>query len=205
MPAFGITVATPEKPQGVPQVFNPTDAQIDEAARFAAMETAVVGRSTRTAPIRFYRASEQPYGCFSNLYRCSVEFEGAVFASAEHAYQAGKPRKPKVRAWLLAAPSPSLLAATAHALYPWDVAPGWSKGRYQRMLRVVEAKFTQHPELATVLMSTGNAQLIESATVDNEVNRRWGQVKIRGEWVGTNWLGEVLMEVRARLSVRAAS
>ena len=26
--------------------------------------------------IRFYRASEKPYGVFSNLYRCEVTFEG---------------------------------------------------------------------------------------------------------------------------------
>ena len=29
--------------------------------------------------IRFYRASEKPYGAFSNLYRREVSFEGEVF------------------------------------------------------------------------------------------------------------------------------
>ena len=43
--------------------------------------------------IRFYRASEKPYGAFSNLYRREIEFEGERFATSEHAYQAGKPRK----------------------------------------------------------------------------------------------------------------
>lgn len=142
--------------------------------------------------IRFYRASERPYGCFSNLYRVPVEFEGQVYDTAEHAYQAGKPRKPEVRQWLLAAPSPSLLAAAAHALLSWDIAPGWSRERRGRMRRVVEAKFRQHGDLADVLIGTGDARIVETATVDNEVNRRWGEVNGRG----SNWLGLILMEVR---------
>ena len=40
--------------------------------------------------IRFYRANEKPYGTFSNLYPRTVEFDGEVFLTAEHAYQAGK-------------------------------------------------------------------------------------------------------------------
>lgn len=53
--------------------------------------------------IRFYRANEKPYGAFSNLLKRAIEFEGEVFATAEHAYQAGKARKPAVRKWLVGA------------------------------------------------------------------------------------------------------
>ena len=97
--------------------------------------------------IRFYRASERPYGCFSNLYRRPIMLDGETFPTAEHAYQAGKPRKPEVREWLLQAPSPSLLAMAAHGLYYWDVAPGWSRSKFDRMRRVLRAKFSQHPDL----------------------------------------------------------
>lgn len=145
--------------------------------------------------IRFYRASEKPFGVFSNLYRRSMDFEGSTFSTAEHAYQSGKPRKPEVRDWLLAAPSPSLLAMAAHGLFSWDIAPGWSKGRRDRMRRVVWEKFSQHADLAEVLLATGDARLVETATADNEVNRRWGEVNGKG----TNWLGEILMEVRRQL------
>jgi predicted NAD-dependent protein-ADP-ribosyltransferase YbiA (DUF1768 family) len=87
--------------------------------------------------IRFYRASEKPYGAFSNLFRRAIEFEGEVFPTAEHAYQAGKARKPEVKAWLMAAPSPSLLAMAAHGLYYWDVSEGWSKKKFDRMRGVL--------------------------------------------------------------------
>ena len=145
--------------------------------------------------IRFYRASEKPYGAFSNLYRRPVKFEGEVFTTSEHAYQAGKARKPEVRKWLLAAPSPALLAMAAHGLYYWDIAPGWSTTKFDRMREVLRAKFTQHADLQDLLLSTGDARLVESATVDNEVNRLWGEVNGSGR----NMLGVLLMEIREDL------
>ena len=145
--------------------------------------------------INFYRANERPYGKFSNLYRRKIIFEGEEYETSEHAYQAGKPRKPEVREWLLAAPSPSLLAAAAHSLYYWDIAPGWSIEKFERMREVLWVKFAQHEDLKELLLSTGDARIVECPTVDNEVNLLWGEV--RG--VGKNMLGEMLMEVRAGL------
>ena len=149
--------------------------------------------------IRFYRASDKPYGAFSNLYRREVVFEGEVFATSEHAYQAAKARKPEVRKWLMSAPTPALLAMAAHGLYYWDVAPGWSTSKFDRMRAVLRAKFGQHPDLAKLLLSTGSARLIESATVDNQVNRLWGEVN----GVGRNMLGILLMEVRDELRAQS--
>lgn len=147
--------------------------------------------------IRFYRANEKPYGVFSNLYRRSIIFEGEVFATSEHAYQAGKARRPAVRRWLMEAPSPALLAMAAHGLYYWDIAPGWSTGKFDRMREVLRAKFTQHADLRCVLLSTGEARIVEAGTVDNEVNRLWGEVN----GVGQNMLGKLLMALRIELRV----
>lgn len=154
---------------------------------------------TKLTEVRFYRASEKPYGAFSNLYRREIEFEGEKFATSEHAYQAGKARKPEVRKWLMEAPSPALLAMAAHGLYVWDINSDWSKIKFDRMKRVLQAKFTQHEDLKQLLLSTGTARLVESATVDNAVNRLWGEVN----GVGKNKLGELLMEVRAELAAAA--
>lgn len=155
---------------------------------------------TKLTEVRFYRASEKPYGAFSNLYRREIEFEGETFATSEHAYQAGKARKPDVRKWLMDAPSPALLAMAAHGLYVWDIHSDWSKIKFNRMKRVLQAKFTQHEDLKQLLLSTGTARLVESATVDNAVNRLWGEVN----GVGKNKLGELLMEVRAELAASVA-
>ncbi|MBF0602161.1 MAG: NADAR family protein [Nitrospirae bacterium] len=147
--------------------------------------------------IKFYRASDKPYGAFSNLYRRKIVFEGENFPTSEHAYQAGKPRTKEVRDWLMAAPSPSLLAMAAHGLYSWDIAPNWSKIKVDRMRKVLLAKFTQHRDLKALLLSTGGERLVESATVDNAVNRLWGEVNGKGK----NMLGNILMEVRERIKL----
>jgi ribA/ribD-fused uncharacterized protein len=151
--------------------------------------------------IRFYRANEKPWGVFSNLYKRSITFEGETFETSEHAYQAGKPRKAEVRKWILSAPSPSLVAMAAHGLYVWDINSDWSKIKFDRMKAVLSAKFSQHSDLQTILLSTGNSRLVESATVDNLVNRTWGEVNGQGK----NMLGKLLMEVRAELKLKSLS
>src|SRR3546814_1582392 len=101
--------------------------------------------------IRFYRSSEKPYGAFSNLYRREIEFEGEMFATSEHAYQAGKPRKQAVRDWLMNAPSPALLAMAAPGLYYWDVAPGWSTTKFDRMRAVLRRSEEHTSELQSLM------------------------------------------------------
>lgn len=145
--------------------------------------------------IRFYRANEKPYGAFSNLYRSPICFEDREFPTAEHAYQAGKPVKERVREWILGAPSPALVAMAAHGLYTWDIVPNWSRIKIDRMRRVLKAKFTQHEELRALLLATGNARLVEAGRTDNAVNREWGEVNGKG----MNRLGVLLMELRAEL------
>jgi hypothetical protein len=84
----------------------------------------------------------------------------------------------------------------AHGLYYWDVTPGWSAKKFQRMRAVLVAKFSQHDDFREILLATGQARLVESATVDSAVNRLWGEVN----GVGQNVLGKLLMAVRDELS-----
>lgn len=157
--------------------------------------------------IRFYRANEKPYGAFSNLYKRPMEFEGTTYPTSEHAYQAGKAAKPAVRQWILSAPTPALAAMAAHGLYVWDVVPDWAQIKFDRMRAVLRAKFDQHADLRELLLSTGQARLVEAGTVNNAVNRLWGEVDGKGE----NMLGVMLMELRTAYSkqhpirVRAAN
>lgn len=162
---------------------------------------AAVPKAVHEPEIQFYRSNEKPYGVFSNLHRTPVTFEDQVFPTAEHAYQAGKAAKPAVRDWILSAPSPALVAMAAHGLYTWDIVPTWSKIKFDRMRGVLRAKFSQHPDLLDLLLSTGNARLVEVGTTDNAVNRLWGEVNGKGK----NMLGVLLMEVRDELRLKHAT
>jgi ribA/ribD-fused uncharacterized protein len=151
--------------------------------------------------IKFYRSNEKPYGVFSNLYPSPVQFEDKLYPTAEHAYQAGKARKPEVRDWILSAPTPALAAMAAHGLYTWDVTPNWAEIKFNRMRRVLRAKFEQHPDLRKILLSTGKARLVEAGTVNNAINRLWGEVNGAGQ----NMLGVMLMELRTEFSTLTKS
>lgn len=70
--------------------------------------------------------------------------------------------------------------------------PDWAEVRLTAMRQVIRAKFTQNPELAERLLATGEGQLVELNTWED---RFWGVC----EGVGENWLGQILMEVRAEL------
>jgi predicted NAD-dependent protein-ADP-ribosyltransferase YbiA (DUF1768 family) len=69
------------------------------------------------------------------------------------------------------------------------------------MRKVLSAKFTQHEDLKKLLLSTGNARLVEAVRTDNAVNRTWGEVNGKGQ----NMLGVLLMEVREEIRAREAS
>jgi len=174
--------------------------KLDAAGKHRSRKVITASANRDCAEIRFYRANEKPYGAFSNLSRRPIVFEGRAFPTAEHAYQAGKARGTAVREWILSAPTPHLVAMAAHGLYTWDIVPNWSRVKYDRMRAVLRAKFWQHEDLRQLLLSTGEARLVEAGRVDNAVNRTWGEVNGKG----LNMLGVLLMELRGELR-RSAS
>jgi len=75
------------------------------------------------------------------------------------------------------------------------------EGETDRMRKVLKAKFSQHEDLKKLLLSTGNARLVEAGRTDNAVNRTWGEVNGKGQ----NMLGVLLMEVRDEIRALEAS
>jgi ribA/ribD-fused uncharacterized protein len=69
------------------------------------------------------------------------------------------------------------------------IRPDWNDVKDDIMRRAVRAKFAAHPEIRDVLLSTGDAELIERTTNDYY----WG---CGTDGTGLNMLGKILMEVR---------
>jgi len=68
----------------------------------------------------------------------------------------------------------------------------WESVKENIMRRALYAKFTQHPDLKKLLLSTGDAKLVEHTERDSY----WGD---GGDGSGKNRLGYLLMELREKL------
>jgi len=129
------------------------------------------------------------YHFLSNFYPATVVFEGLTYPDVEHAYQSAKTLDMNQRRRIAALPTP---AEAKHAGEALQYRPDWPQIKYQVMLTCVRYKFTHHPDLAAKLLATGNAYLEEGNTWHDQI---WGVYQGKG----TNWLGLILMQVRAEL------
>ena len=127
------------------------------------------------------------HGFLSNFARTPIEFEGVVYPTVEHAFQAAKTTVLSEREKLLANASPTVAKRIGRKV---TLRPGWDRIRLEVMRGLVEQKFND-PDLAAMLEATGDARLYEGNWWGD---RYWGTVGGEGE----NHLGELLMEIRAR-------
>jgi N-glycosidase YbiA len=139
----------------------------------------------------FYSHLEVPYGAFSNFSHHGFTLDDLYWPTSEHYFQAQKFVGTEFAEQVRLAPGP-MAAARLGRKRSFPLRPDWTEVRDDVMRRALHAKFTQHPDLRTLLLSTGDAELIENSPID----WYWGCGK---DGTGTNRLGQLLMELRDRL------
>lgn len=134
------------------------------------------------------------YAYLSNFYNAPVMLDGLTYLNSEAAYQAGKVTMEKRGIFTKLSPDQAKKLGRAIIMQQdWDL----SKADYMR--RVVHAKFTQNPMLASLLLQTGDALLEEGNTWHDNFFGNCYCPTCRGA-VGENMLGKILMEERAWIS-----
>ena len=140
--------------------------------------------------IYFYGRTSQ-WGEFSNFAHYPFELEGRLWPTSEHYFQAqkfaGTPHEEAIR--LARKPNN---AARMGRQRSRPLRPDWEQVKDDVMRKAVWAKFTTHPELKALLLSTGEQELVENAPGDYY----WGCGK---DGSGRNMLGRILMETRQQL------
>lgn len=137
---------------------------------------------------------ETGYDFLSNFYNSTVNFEGKLYSTVEHAYQASKTTDPNVRDIIRKANGPSEAKKLGQSI---QIRNDWQEVRLTIMRQLIKEKFS-NPFLTHKLLSTGDAELV----LNNKWNDKfWGVC--RG--VGENWLGKILMEVREQLRDETAA
>lgn len=135
---------------------------------------------------------EDEYRFLSNFAPVSVRYDGTVFSTSEHAYQACKAQdEPELYDRIAAATDPD----EAKRLGRRAVLPdGWDERKRYVMLEIVTAKFSQNPSDRERLLETGEQPLVELNSWDDTY---WGADIDTG--TGLNMLGRILMSVRSSL------
>src|SRR4051812_32180404 len=85
-----------------------------------------------------------PNRFLSNFWPAKIEFEGQIYPTVEHAYQAAKTLDPAERRRIAALPTPVEAKAAGRAL---AIRPDWDTAKFDVMERCVRAKFTTHADL----------------------------------------------------------
>jgi len=141
--------------------------------------------------IYFYLEREHPYGCFSNFSLHGFELDGNYWLTSEHYFQAQKFIGTVYAEQVRAASTPKQAAEIGRERSN-PLRPDWEQVKDDVMYRAVLKKFQTHGNIGSILVSTGNEDIVENSPTDYY----WGCGK---SGTGQNKLGIVLMDVRTLL------
>lgn len=141
--------------------------------------------------IEFYH-SDQPWGEFSNFSQHAVYLQGKIWRTTEHFYQAQKFTDPALQERIRTSASPMLAKEIASQIDSKYLQQDWNNKKEKVMWQAITAKFSQHPELKELLLSTDQRNIAEHTINDSY----WGDAE---DGSGLNRLGELLMQLRSQL------
>lgn len=133
------------------------------------------------------------YMFLSNFYNASCTFEGKIYPTVEHAFQAAKTLIPEEREEIRKADTPGKAKRMGRAV---TLRPDWEEVKTDVMRQCLRSKFSFGP-IAIDLINTGDAELIEGNYWHDNI---WGSCTCEkcGN-KGENRLGKLLMEIREEL------
>lgn len=140
--------------------------------------------------INFYGSK---FFVFNNFSSHAIEFEGKLYPTSEHAYQAAKCLDPSGKEEIRNARSPKQAKMLANEIYKEARDPGWETKKVDVMERILRAKLAQHAEAAEALKESGEDDIVE----DSPVDYFWGE---GADGSGQNMLGKLWMKIRTEFS-----
>jgi len=140
--------------------------------------------------ITFNRLKD-PYGEFSNFYPISIHIDSKEYKSSEHYYQSKKYENTKWEDHVRSQEKP-YEAAREGRRKDLPLREDWEDVKVLVMRRILIAKFKRIEYMRNLLLSTGNAEIVEYSDKDYF----WGRGK---DGAGYNMLGKLLMEMREEI------
>lgn len=146
-------------------------------------------------------------GPFSQWYPSQFEVEGIKYSCTEQYMMAKKAElfgDEESRLKIMASSDPRMQKRIGRTVEGF-VEDQWSAVAKDIVFRGNMAKFSQSPELRAYMLATGDQEIVEASPKDTI----WGiglaaedpDAYDKTKWKGTNWLGEVLMNVRFAIRI----
>ena len=135
------------------------------------------------------------YAFLSNFFYAPFVYDGIIYPTNEHFFQAMKTLDQEKRKQIAEAKTPGAAKRMGRQV---QLREDWEEVKYTAMRVGVERKFDAHPGIAEKLIATGDAILIEGNSWHDNT---WGSCFCPkcAAIAGKNWLGEILMERRKEL------
>ena len=142
-------------------------------------------------------------GEFSQWYPSVIEYDtGMIFNCAEQAMMWDKAtlfNDTEIADQIMDTSNPSKQKALGRKVSRFD-KKYWRKYAREIVYKINKHKFIQNPELMQVLLDTEGTTIVEASPFD----KIWGiglgvdhpDATDRTKWLGTNWLGQVLTDLR---------
>jgi ribA/ribD-fused uncharacterized protein len=139
--------------------------------------------------IKFYTPE---FYVFNNFSAHAIEYEGALYPTSEHAYQAAKCTDPAGREAIRNARSPLEAKFLANKTYKAAKDPDWGSKKLAVLEAILRAKLAQHAEAQEALQKSGHEEIVE----DSPTDYFWGE---GADGSGQNMLGKLWMKIRSEM------
>lgn len=141
----------------------------------------------------YFCSSAEKWADLSNFSQHAIFLNNRIWSTVEHYYQAQKFQDKEYQEIIRQAETPFLAKQKAIELFEKKPMLDWNEKKDKEMFKALKAKFTQHPNLANLLISTNDKKIVERTDFDDY----WGDGK---DGNGKNRLGLLLMELREQMN-----
>ncbi len=128
----------------------------------------------------------------SNFWQCPLQYNGIIYPSVEHAYQAQKTTDINIQKYISQLSTPFQAKCFGKTI---QKRSDWNQIKLQIMYELISKKFSENLTLKNLLLQTQDKILVEKNTWGDTF---WGIYNNKGE----NYLGKILMKVRQELKAK---
>ena len=155
-----------------------------------------MGMKKKSEVVSFTKVALE-YGWLGNMFRSPISEGGEIWLTSEALFQSKRFDDPMIKELIRNEKSPMRAKMKAKKNQDQMIIVPRSEEDVELMRKVVKMKFDQNPVLKSKLKELEGRVIVED--IGNRKGDRhlfWGAKLVNEEWIGENWMGTILMDLR---------